>query len=106
MDVRIDDVMEARDDILVCSFTEGYVSTVAALGGNRSDWEWEDLHTSTFVSTTPVGMSGIGLIEGMVNQGPFATRGSTATMNNRGWDVASGDLTIRFLNEKQMPLRG
>jgi penicillin amidase len=100
-DIRTGDVVETRDDILVRSFGEGYANTVAALGGNRNDWRWGKLHTSTFVST-PLGVSGIGLIENMVNRGPFATSGSTETVNNTGWIVGSGDFTVRYLPSLRM----
>jgi penicillin amidase len=98
-DIRTGDMVETRDDILVRSFTEGYVNTVAALGANLNDWRWGDLHTSYFVST-PLGMSGIGLIERMVNRGPFPTDGGSATVNNTGWDI--DDLTVRHLPSMRM----
>lgn len=99
-DITTDDVVETRDDILARSFTEGYASTVAALGGNRNDWRWGDLHTSYFVST-PLG-GRIGLIERMVNRGPFPTGGGSGTVNNTGWDVGSEVLTVRFLPSMRM----
>ena len=92
-DVTTDDVVEARDDILARSFSEGYANTVAALGKNRNDWMWGDLHTSTFVSK-PLGLSGIGPIENMVNRGPFATGGSQATVRAAAWTVPSGNFAV------------
>jgi len=100
-DITTIDVVETRDDILVRSLTEGYAATVAAIGANRNDWRWGNLHTSTFVSA-PLGMSGIGPIERMVNRGPFPTGGGAATVNNTGWDVGSGDLTVRYLPSMRM----
>ncbi len=83
------DVVETRDDILVRAFREAYDNAVAALGGNRDDWRWGDIHTTAFTSN-PLGLSGIGLIENMVNRGPVATSGSTATVNAANWDAAEG----------------
>ena len=80
-DISTDDIVEGRDDILARSFSEGYANTVAALGKNRDKWKWGDLHTANFVST-PLGASGIGLIESMVNRGPIAVNGSAGAVNN------------------------
>jgi penicillin amidase len=83
-------VVETRDDILVQSFKEGYDNTVAALGEDRSKWKWGNLHKATFVSN-PLGAGGVGLIEGMVNRGPFPVGGSMATINNTAWGVGSDE---------------
>ena len=88
-DILTGDIIETRDDVLARSFSEGYANTVAALGENRDKWRWGDLHTATFVST-PLGASGIGLIEGIVNRGPFAVSGSVGTVNNTWWTVPGG----------------
>ena len=96
-----EEVVETRDDILIRSFSEGYANTVAALGKNRDDWRWGELHTSYFVSI-PLGMSGIGLIEDMVNRGPFATSGSTGTVNNTVWDAGAGDFSVSALPSMRM----
>ena len=83
-DVATDNVIETRDDILLKSFREGYDKAVAELGKDRNKWKWGDVHTATFVSI-PLGESGTGFIEGMVNRGPFAVAGSSGTVNNTAW---------------------
>jgi len=88
-DIATNEVAESRDDILIRSLGEAYANTVATLGDNRDDWRWGDLHTATFVSN-PLGASGIGPIESMVNRGPFAVSGSTGTLNNTYWIVPAG----------------
>jgi len=100
-DTTTKDVAESRDDILIHSFKEGYNNTVAALGKNRNNWRWGDLHTATFVST-PLGRSGIGLIERIVNRGPFPTGGSSQAVNNTRWDVTSGDFAVKWLPSMRM----
>jgi penicillin amidase len=77
-------VTENRDEIVARSFSQAYDSSVAALGSNRDDWTWGDLHTATFVSN-PLGLSGIGLIEDTVNRGPARTSGGAATLNATRW---------------------
>lgn len=100
-DVTTKDVVENRDDILARSFSEAYADTVAALGSNRNDWKWGDLHTATFVSN-PLGQSGIGLIENMVNRGPFLTSGSTGAVNNTVWYTSSGDFSVKWVPSMRM----
>jgi len=100
-DSRTKDVVETRDDVLIRSFREGYSNTMAALGKNRNKWKWSDLHTSTFVSS-PLGMSGIGLIEGIVNRGPFATGGSTDVLNATRWTADSGTFAVASLPSMRM----
>jgi len=89
-DVTTPDVVETRDDILSRAFQEGYADTVAALGSDRGKWQWGALHTTLFVSN-PLGLSGVGPIENIFNRGPFATNGSSAAVNNTGWDASSGN---------------
>jgi penicillin amidase len=100
-DITTKDVVETRDDILVRSFSAAYHNTVAALGKDRDTWRWGDLHKAVFVSN-PLGQSGIGLIENMVNRGPFATGGSTTTVNNTVWYTDSGDFSVKWVPSMRM----
>jgi penicillin amidase len=100
-DIRTSGVVETRDDIMVRSFSEAYLDTVAALGKDRTNWKWGDLHKALFVSN-PLGLSGIGLIENMVNRGPFAASGSTGTVNNTVWYTDSGDFSVKWVPSMRM----
>jgi penicillin amidase len=100
-DAATKDAVEPRDDILVRSFSEAYANTVVALGKNRNNWRWGDLHTATFVSN-PLGQSDISLIENMVNRGPFPTSGSTGTVNNTVWYTNSGDFSVKWVPSMRM----
>lgn len=82
-------------------YTEAYTNTVAALGKNRNNWKWGELHTATFVSN-PLGRSGIGLIENMVNRGPVPAGGSTDTVNNTVWYTNSGNFAVRWVPSMRM----
>ncbi|GAB4570040.1 MAG: penicillin acylase family protein [Anaerolineae bacterium] len=75
---------ETRDEILVRSLTEALDELTNRFGADRESWRWGDLHTATFVSN-PLGQSGIGLIESLVNRGPVATGGSSRAVNNTAW---------------------
>jgi penicillin amidase len=100
-DVRTKDVVEKRDDILIRSFKEAYAATVKALGADRDKWKWGSLHTATFVSN-PLGLSGISLIEGMVNRGPVAVNGGAAEVNATNWDASSGGFAVQSLPSMRM----
>ncbi len=92
-DVNSKDKVETRDEILTRSFKEGYAAAVAAMGPDRSLWKWGTLHTTTFVSN-PLGASGIGPIESLVNRGPFPAGGTTDAPNANRWTVDNGNFAV------------
>lgn len=75
---------ESPQAILLQSLDEAVTWLEENLGGDMNDWTWGRLHTATFVSN-PLGQSGIGLIEAMVNRGPFPSDGSGSTVNSQSW---------------------
>jgi penicillin G amidase len=95
------DKVETRDDMLAKSFKEGYEATVAALGPDRSLWKWGKLHTATFVSN-PLGASGIGPIESLVNRGPVPASGTTDTVNACRWTADKGNFAVRTCPSMRM----
>jgi penicillin amidase len=100
-DINTKDTVETRDDILTRSFKEGYAAAVAALGPDRSLWKWGTLHTATFVSN-PLGASGIGPIESLVNRGPYAAGGTTDAINAVRWLVNQGNFTVQTIPSMRM----
>ncbi len=54
------------------------------LGGDMNDWTWGKIHTATFDSD-PLGSSGVGLIEAIVNRGPFPVDGGSNIVNAASW---------------------
>ncbi len=92
---------EKRDEALIRSFQEGYAATVSALGKDRSRWKWGSLHQATFVSN-PLGMSGIGPIESLVNRGPVPVGGSTECVNNTMWYGGSDHFGARLIPSMRM----
>jgi penicillin amidase len=90
------DKVETRDEVLSRSFAEAYAATVATLGKDRSQWKWGTLHTAIFVSN-PLGASGIGPIESLVNQGPIPVGGNTETVNDTYWYTGTGKFTTTII---------
>lgn len=75
---------ETREDILLQALTDTIRWFEENVGDDMNEWTWGNLHTSTFVSV-PLGQSGVGLIESIVNRGPFPTAGSSTTVNATSW---------------------
>lgn len=94
-------VTETRDDILARSLVEAWDLVTERLGSDTAAWEWGKLHTATFVSN-PLGASGVGLLEGLVNRGPVPTGGSTDTVNATGWSPATGNFEVNSLPSMRM----
>jgi len=95
------DKRETRDEVLLCSFREGHAATVTALGKDRSRWKWGALHKATFVSN-PLGASGIGPIESLVNRGPVPVGGGTECVNNNIWYAGNDDFSVRLIPSMRM----
>jgi penicillin amidase len=95
------DIVEARDEVLIRSFREGYAAAVAAMGKDRNQWKWGALHKATFVSN-PLGASGIGLIESLVNQGPVPAGGTGESVNSMMWYASNGNFSIRLIPSMRM----
>jgi len=92
-DVRTSDVTETRDTILQRAFVDGYRACEIALGRDRGAWAWGDVHTVTFESL-PLGQSGVGPVESLVNRGPYPARGSTETVNRMRWLASQGNFDV------------
>lgn len=97
------DRIETRDDIFRLALERAGAEAVALMGSDRSQWRWGALHTATFVSR-PLGLSGIDLIENMVNRGPVTTGGGSDIVNATNWDPLSGDFTVDALPSMRMIL--
>ncbi|MBN8636851.1 MAG: penicillin acylase family protein [Anaerolineae bacterium] len=106
-DARTADVVERRDEILVRAFDEAVVEIVRRQGNNPAEWSWGELHTATWESN-PLGLSGISLIEDMVNRGPYPVDGGGEIVNATGWgidygtDAVDATYTVRALPSMRM----
>lgn len=95
--------VETRDDILRRSLAEGYEMAVRFAGSDRARWRWGAIHGATFVSN-PLGLSGISLIENLVNRGPFEAPGGYEIVNAASFDARQDDgrFDIRSLASMRM----
>ncbi len=80
---------ETRDDIVRRAFEQAVAELRARLGGDPRAWTWGKAHTATFTHGT-LGQSGISPIEAIFNRGPYAAPGTSAAVNNVGFNVQKG----------------
>ena len=88
-DVATEDVRETRDDILRQALLDARDDLTIRQGSNPTRWSWGGLHELELVNQT-LGDSGIGLVEGIFNRGPFPVGGGSGTVNATAWDAAEG----------------
>jgi len=100
-DITTKDKTETRDDALKSALTAAYKDTVARLGADYKSWKWGTAHTAKFVSN-PLGTSGIGPVESLVNAGPVAVSGSSLTVNRTGWSAGSGNFSVTSISSMRM----
>jgi penicillin amidase len=75
---------ESQADILLAALVDTVAWFEENVGDDMNDWTWGSIHTATFVSN-PLGESGIGPIESLVNRGPFPADGSGSIVNANSW---------------------
>jgi penicillin amidase len=75
---------ESQADILLAALADTVAWFEENVGNDMNEWTWGNIHTATFVSN-PLGESGIGPIESLVNRGPFAADGSGSIVNANSW---------------------
>jgi penicillin amidase len=92
---------ESRSDILLRSMAETIGWFEENLGGEMNDWAWGRIHQATF-SSNPLGQSGVGPIEAMVNRGPFPADGGRSIVNANAWSwdnpaAVTGHVSMRMI---------
>jgi penicillin amidase len=76
---------ETRADILLRSMSDAIVWLEENVGGEMNDWAWGQIHQATFASN-PLGQSGVGPIEALVNRGPYPADGGRSIVNANSWN--------------------
>ncbi|HYN48977.1 MAG TPA: penicillin acylase family protein [Candidatus Nanopelagicales bacterium] len=72
--------VEERDGRLAAALDDAGAELRGAIG-DPSRWAWARVHTTTFREQT-LGRSGIGLLEGLFNAGPYGIPGTSDAVNN------------------------
>ncbi|HEX6383362.1 MAG TPA: penicillin acylase family protein [Anaerolineae bacterium] len=79
------DGRETREDVVLRALAETIDWFEENVGGDMNNWTWGSIHTATFVSA-PLGQTGIGPVESVVNRGPFPADGGRHIVNANSWD--------------------
>ena len=78
--------VEQKNNILLEAFQKAVHELEEKAGKNPAGWHWGDLHTVTFRNES-FGQSGIGILEWILNRGPFPTGGGTSAVNATSWSA-------------------
>ncbi len=88
--------IEARDERLAPLVSRVCADLRKEFGPKSETWRWDAVHKAHFIH--PVfAASGLPLIEGWGNAGPFKTGGGVGTPNVGRWSPARGDHTARHI---------
>ncbi|MFC6288177.1 penicillin acylase family protein [Nocardioides sp. GCM10027113] len=88
-DLETEDTVETRDDILTGSLLEARDELTRLQALDHEEWEWGRLHHLDLENQT-LGTSGVGVVEWLVNRGPWEVGGGSATVDATAWDAAEG----------------
>ncbi|KAA3642999.1 MAG: penicillin acylase family protein [Chloroflexi bacterium] len=75
-------IAEDRDTILLSAFENAVTELIETFGADSASWNWGQQHTISFNHQFMNNFPGINLL---FDRGPFATSGSSDTINNTNW---------------------
>ncbi|MFE0086535.1 penicillin acylase family protein [Streptomyces sp. NPDC058992] len=86
---RKDDATTTRDELLARAMKDARWELTAKLGKDVGSWSWGRLHQLTLKNQT-LGTEGPGILQRMLNRGPWNLGGGEAAVNATGWNAAGG----------------
>ncbi|MFE6223455.1 penicillin acylase family protein [Streptomyces sp. NPDC057854] len=86
---RTDPATETRDQLLARAMKDARWELTAKLGKDVSTWSWGRLHQLTLKNQT-LGTAGPGVVQKMLNRGPWNLGGGEAAVDATGWNAAGG----------------
>ncbi|MEU0411201.1 penicillin acylase family protein [Streptomyces griseorubiginosus] len=78
-----------RDELFKRAMIDARWELTAKLGKDIDTWSWGRLHR-LFLKNQTLGTSGPGIVQYMLNRGPWKLSGGEATVNATGWNAAGG----------------
>ncbi|MGH3307749.1 MAG: penicillin acylase family protein, partial [Nocardioides sp.] len=88
-DATTDGEVETRDDILEDVLRDARDEMTRLQARNADEWTWGHLHHLDLTNPT-LGTSGVGLVEALVNRGPWEVGGGGSAVDATSWDAAAG----------------
>ncbi|QUW81427.1 penicillin acylase family protein [Streptomyces mirabilis] len=86
---RLDDAAGNRDQLFARAMKDARWELTAKLGKDMDTWSWGRLHR-LFLKNQTMGTDGPGVLQYMLNRGPWKLSGGEATVNATGWNAAGG----------------
>ncbi|WP_282692956.1 penicillin acylase family protein [Streptomyces sp. CC208A] len=86
---RTDPAAETRDQLLARAMKDARWELTAKLGKDVSTWSWGRLHQLTLKNQT-LGTAGPGVVQRLLNRGPWNLGGGEAAVDATGWNAAGG----------------
>ncbi|MEV8309902.1 penicillin acylase family protein [Streptomyces flavidovirens] len=86
---RLDKATDTRDELLARALKDARWELTAKLGKDVDSWSWGRLHQLELKNQT-LGTSGPGLVQSLLNRGPWNLGGGEAAVNATGWNAAGG----------------
>ncbi|NJP49873.1 penicillin acylase family protein [Streptomyces sp. SBST2-5] len=80
---------ENRDELFKRAMIDARWELTAKLGKDIDTWSWGRLHR-LFLKNQTLGTEGPGLLQRVLNRGPWKLGGGEATVNATGWNAAGG----------------
>jgi penicillin amidase len=78
-----------RDELFKRALVDARWELTAKLGKDIDTWSWGRLHR-LFLKNQTLGTEGPGVVQYMLNRGPWKLGGGEATVNATGWNAAGG----------------
>ncbi|MEU6079111.1 penicillin acylase family protein [Streptomyces sp. NPDC047108] len=79
----------SRDELLAHAMRDARAELTAKLGKDIDTWSWGRLHQLTLKNQT-LGTAGPGIVQHVLNRGPWNLGGGEAAVNATGWNAAGG----------------
>lgn len=86
---RLNAPTETRDQLLAQAMKDARWELTAKLGKDVSTWSWGRLHQLNLNNQT-LGTAGPGVVQSLLNRGPWNVGGGEAAVNATGWNAAGG----------------
>ncbi|MET7353165.1 penicillin acylase family protein [Streptomyces mirabilis] len=86
---RLDKAADSRDELFARAMKDARWELTAKLGKDMDTWSWGRLHR-LFLKNQTLGTEGPGVLQYMLNRGPWKLSGGEATVNATGWNAAGG----------------
>ncbi|MGY0059096.1 penicillin acylase family protein [Streptomyces sp. LZ34] len=86
---RLEPAATNRDELLAQAMKDARAELTAKLGKDINSWSWGRLHRLTLKNQT-LGTDGPGVVQWLLNRGPWNLAGGEAAVNATGWNAAGG----------------